>query len=1177
MSASQIEGFQGLRAIRFGTVTSTMDVAKELAARLEADGPGQDLPAPLEPFAVFADRQTAGRGRRGKIWLGDETPGEPQSAVTPAIVSLSQPLPTSIRFGNFANLPALVPADGSNSIKQSVLQFSIAFPRSAIRIPLEWVSIAAGCALYDATEDLSVFLASAFSNKGFIPNLSPRRVYLKWPNDVVFVEEAQLAGNSAAPMTMGKLAGTLVETSFSGNQCQWVIVGMGINLLSAPRISELAAFEAETAQPQPQSDVFQSQPLSVIESLAMRRMGEKPKWLEKWIQDEGNRKVVLDRFLESLEREILEYLCVARTVGQLRSLGLARMLPLGTMLSLPEHGDGAFEGLGDDAALLIAGRPPVHAGEISVRLKKSVPFEQSKRPKASSPGAASGAANPAVLVNKAAVKTGNGVFAAKTRLQNQLFMDFGNTRVHWALRKSPGAEELDFGHLSNSALSGPVRPAYADESLRDLLGQLHPFRRDNLQIVCFSVREKKETRMVMDSITAWLESCYPEMRVNFQTIDLSWLSQRSADLASLLGEYGQTLGIDRALKLEFALKQAMARSRSVALLSLGTATTLEVVGVGGNPLQRVFPVLLESMILPGIQLGFDSLAAATGLLPQLDYHAISVADFATEGGNGTRASLARGVVLGLGRICRSLCAEHHVEKLWICGGSAAHFVALEAFQAPPGCAVELAENLGLQSLAQIWEAGGSALPPVAPSLPQAAVSPLGGTEKLTEHNGIDFGFGDQSDRIASSLFRGRKHFRKLVAGGLENGARARMALESGSTPADCAEVIDSEDFRRLGPRIETNYVGERVDRHLGLRFRFHSRQEWQDRILRKELLVEHDASRTRSESARGGLQAVKHTYRLKPFDQLWLFQPPQFEPGFIRDAKVLKDWGDEIAFQKPGNLVVHATGLYGRNTFLDVLSEQGFTNVFPVHRIDRETSGILLCARTPQTRRVLAELFRDGIMHKMYLAVTRNFVETPREFVVNAPIGPALGSQIRLKMWVGEHEGAQQAETHFLRLAVVGDYCLYACFPVTGRTNQIRVHLAAAGQWIVGDKMYHPNENVFLSYFEHGLSEAVLKAIEVPRQALHNAAIQADDTAVRIFADGPIVCPVAVDLMELRIVRDLLEESRLGLSEATQAQNLSDLCLTQLAKTDLTQLPVLGMTELREPTRIAAELSREVL
>ena len=216
-------------------------------------------------------------------------------------------------------------------------------------------------------------------------------------------------------------------------------------------------------------------------------------------------------------------------------------------------------------------------------------------------------------------------------------------------------------------------------------------------------------------------------------------------------------------------------------------------------------------------------------------------------------------------------------------------------------------------------------------------------------------------------------------------------------------------------------------------------------------------------------------------------------------------------------------------------------------------------------------------MHKMYLAVTRNFVPTPQEFVVNAPIGPALGSQIRLKMWVGDHESTQQATTHFVRLAVVGDYCLYACFPITGRTNQIRVHLAAAGQWIVGDKMYHPNESVFLSYFEHGLSEAVLKAIEVPRQALHNAAIRADDQSLGIFSEGPIVCPVAVDLMELRIVRDLLEESRLGLSEAVQLQNLRDLCEHQLEKTGLAELPSLAISDLREPTRIAAELCSHVL
>jgi 23S rRNA pseudouridine1911/1915/1917 synthase len=1189
---------QGLRAIRFGTVTSTMDVAKELAALIEKETERQDSAEASEPFAVFADRQTAGRGRRGKIWLGDDSTGESQSSAAAPTQPLQQQLANTLtvaNLGNFADFASLVPVDGSTCTKQGVLQFSIAFPRAAIRIPLEWVSVAAGCALYDATEDLSVFLASAFSSKGFIPNLSPRRVYLKWPNDLVFVDEDQLAGKPGSPLALGKLAGTLVETSFSGTQCNWVIVGMGINLLSAPQVDHLAVREAETAKIQPQSDVFHAEPLSVIESLAMKRSGDKPKWLDKWCQDDGHRKVVISRFLESLEREIVEYLCVPRTVGQLRSLGLARMLPIGTVLSLPEQGQsGAFEGLGDDASLLIADFPPVHAGEISVRLKRSAPSGPAAAsvPEVHSKGIRTKVAVSATIpipapkstaaafgVSRVGVDQGNGVFTAKTRAQCQLFMDFGNTRVHWALPRNPSTDGVQFGHIPKEALSGPVRPAFADESLRDLLGQLHAYRRDNLQIVFFSVRGSAETRLMLDTITAWLESCYPEMRVNPQPIDIPWLCERSADLRAVLKGYGQTMGIDRALKLDFAIKQARARSRAVAVLSLGTATTLEVVGTEGDSQSGLSPALLESMILPGIQLGFDSLASATGLLPQLDYHAVTRDDFVIDGGNGTQASLVRGVILGLGRVCAGLCAEYNVEKLWICGGSAAHFLALEAIQTPPGCVVELAENLGLQSLALLWDGSGSLSGSAfRPALHQAPAATVPAKDKVPEEP-RQFGFGDHSDRIASSLFRGRKHFRKLVAAGGGDTPKQDEPKDQGGIESEdsASEVFDTEDFRRLGPRIETNYVGERIDRHLGLRFRFHSRQEWQDRILRKELLVEREASRTRNEPASDGLVAVKHTYRLKPFDQLWLFQPPQFEPGFVKDAKVLKDWGDAIAFQKPGNLVVHATGLYGRNTFLDVLDEQGFKNVFPVHRIDRETSGILLCARTSQTRRALAELFRDGVMHKMYIAVTRNFVETPQEFVVNAPIGQALGSQIRLKMWVGDHEGAQQASTHFVKLAVVGNYCLYACFPITGRTNQIRVHLAAAGQWIVGDKMYHPNENVFLSYFEHGLSEAVLKAIEVPRQALHNAAIKADEVTVGIFADGPIVCPVAVDLMELRIVRDLLEESRLGLSEAVQIQNLRDLCEQQMAKSDLEELPTFGISDLRDPTRIAAQLCSHVM
>jgi 23S rRNA-/tRNA-specific pseudouridylate synthase len=300
-----------------------------------------------------------------------------------------------------------------------------------------------------------------------------------------------------------------------------------------------------------------------------------------------------------------------------------------------------------------------------------------------------------------------------------------------------------------------------------------------------------------------------------------------------------------------------------------------------------------------------------------------------------------------------------------------------------------------------------------------------------------------------------------------------------------------------------------------------------------------------------------------------MFQPAEYEPGFVKETKVLRDDGDTIVFHKPGNLVVHATGLYGRNTFLDVLEELGHHNVFPVHRIDRETSGILLCAREPATRRILAEQFRDEGMQKMYIAFAKSFVNVPQEFVIDAPIGPAaalMSSKIRLKMWVGDSNESARARTRFVRIAQIDSNALFLCFPETGRTNQIRVHLAAAGQWIFGDKMYHPDENVFLSYFDNGLTQEILECIEIPRHALHNCIIYGNKETAHIFKDGPVVCPVSADLIEFRLFRDLLEEARVGISESNQSAEFLRLFLKHSkseASTD-THVPVFGLAELND-------------
>jgi 23S rRNA pseudouridine1911/1915/1917 synthase len=195
-------------------------------------------------------------------------------------------------------------------------------------------------------------------------------------------------------------------------------------------------------------------------------------------------------------------------------------------------------------------------------------------------------------------------------------------------------------------------------------------------------------------------------------------------------------------------------------------------------------------------------------------------------------------------------------------------------------------------------------------------------------------------------------------------------------------------------------------------------------------------------------------------------------------------------------------------------------------------------------------------MEKMYLAVTRYNPSLPERFRVETPIGDAVNSLIRLKLWIG---GANplSARTHFVRLAVAGEYALYACFPKTGRTNQIRVHLAAVGAWIVGDKMYHADETVFLEFHEKGLTERVLRETLFPRHMLHNAAIRGPASLPSLLAESPVICPLPSDMMAFKPMDELLRAGNVSANPETQVAFLHGL-IEEYGSRDFDDEPVVG-------------------
>jgi 23S rRNA pseudouridine1911/1915/1917 synthase len=168
-----------------------------------------------------------------------------------------------------------------------------------------------------------------------------------------------------------------------------------------------------------------------------------------------------------------------------------------------------------------------------------------------------------------------------------------------------------------------------------------------------------------------------------------------------------------------------------------------------------------------------------------------------------------------------------------------------------------------------------------------------------------------------------------------------------------------------------------------------------------------------------------------------------------------------------------------------------------VNRLDRETSGVVLVAKTSVAARRFGLLMQEQQIAKEYTAIVWGWPEW-NERAVDAPLdrqGKHGPSAIWLKQAI--IAGGAPAITRFqvidrlTRKTSAGEhFSVVRAIPETGRTHQIRVHLASLGHPIVGDKIYGPDEQLYLEFIQTGWTPALQERLLLPRQALHCSAMQ---------------------------------------------------------------------------------------
>lgn len=312
--------------------------------------------------------------------------------------------------------------------------------------------------------------------------------------------------------------------------------------------------------------------------------------------------------------------------------------------------------------------------------------------------------------------------------------------------------------------------------------------------------------------------------------------------------------------------------------------------------------------------------------------------------------------------------------------------------------------------------------------------------------------------------------------------------------------------RRLELTLEAE--GQRIDKALAAAYPDVSRSQWQQLI--SEGLVTIDGV------------PVKASLRLEGGERVQALLPDAREGGLIPQQiplDIVYEDDDFLAVNKEAGMVVHPAPGHNEGTLVNAilghcpdimdidgegLEGEGLEGEWLegerlgderrpgiVHRLDKETSGLILVAKNDHALRHLQRQFKQRSVQKRYLALVEGHIQPPRA-LIDAPIGrdPKRRQQMAV-IPPGSLAPSRPAQTEYRLINTYGDFALVECFPRTGRTHQIRVHLAYVGYPIVGDTLYGRRK----------------QRIELDRHFLHAASLTfrrpSDDEEITLEAKLP--------------------------------------------------------------------------
>lgn len=312
--------------------------------------------------------------------------------------------------------------------------------------------------------------------------------------------------------------------------------------------------------------------------------------------------------------------------------------------------------------------------------------------------------------------------------------------------------------------------------------------------------------------------------------------------------------------------------------------------------------------------------------------------------------------------------------------------------------------------------------------------------------------------------------------------------------------------------VKPRMVGKRIDAYLSSRYQDYSRSVIQKVIDAGAVLLNG--------------KPVKASYRVRVDDVItvWL-------PELADDAPVPEDIPIPVVFEdetfvvvnKPPGMVTHPAKGHWSGTLVNALqfhfdtlsTVAGENRPGIVHRLDRDTSGLLIVAKDDQVHKLLAAQFEGRTIRKEYLAIVKGEPSRDSDYV-EKPIGPHPTDREKMAIRPIE-DGAKEAVTFYEVLERFRGYALVRCLPRTGRTHQIRIHMAHIGHPIVADKMYSGRAKLTVGEV-FGADAPEEDQVLIERQALHAHRLEFENprTAERLKLEAPLPDDFHRTITELR-------------------------------------------------------------